>query len=115
MMKFLPFFFVVALMVEGCETVSDSLSSTGSHEYEGEKVDGQETKIVRYNPHGLDALVEQRRKSALKKVEEDCNGQDSYEIISEEISESGRDRGQTIDTFGTDTLMYIEYRCKDKG
>lgn len=96
------------LTATGCET----LSSGDSREYESIDENGETIHIVSYNPHGLNVVVDQRRKSAELRMRNRC-GSDNYKILKEEISPSGRDEGRTVDSIGVDTLMYIEYQCKE--
>lgn len=97
-----------AVFLSGCAL----LSSSDSREYEAVGPEGEKRYLVSYNPHGLEPIVDQRRKSAMNKVRERCGN--DYEIVSEEEKEAGRDSGRTVDSVGTETLMYIEFRCTDE-
>ncbi|NRA68890.1 MAG: hypothetical protein HRU19_30685 [Pseudobacteriovorax sp.] len=85
-----------------------SLSSDGSLEYEPEAGNF----LVKYNPNGIERLVNERRFSAYKRMGQQCGGMDRFEIVNEEINDSGRDKGSTIELAGVDRLLYIEYKCR---
>lgn len=73
--------------------------------------DGAKTGSVAYNPDGLKDIVDARRESALRRIVEQC-GSNNYVIVKEEKREKTPD-SDSVATFGTDVLHYIDFECKD--
>lgn len=72
---------------------------------------GTRSAVVSYNPEGVESLIENRRKSSFKKMEEFC-GVKKYKISKEETVAVDPTEGEDLATLGASKLRQIHFVCE---
>jgi hypothetical protein len=65
---------------------------------------------VAYNPYGLKEIVDSRRQDALKRIYDTC-GSNNYKITKDEIRDKDKSMQDSLSTFGTSKLQFIDFQC----
>lgn len=98
----------VLLMTLGLSACSTTVTNTDSGPYAPSGTNRKGT--VAYNPYGLKEIVDGRRQDALKRIYDIC-GSNKYKITKDEIRDKDKSMSESLATFGTSKLNYVEFEC----
>jgi hypothetical protein len=102
------FFVITAAVFASLTACSTTVSNVDGGPYAPKGTNRKGT--VAYNPYGIKEISDGRRQDALKRIYDIC-GSNNYKITKDEIRDKDKSMQDSLSTFGTSKLQFIDFEC----